>query len=436
MTARTEFIKHAIWHGSMQRAEQILAAHPELRSADIHIAAILGDDAAVRRFIAEDPGSVNARSAPYDGDALNYLGLSTYLRGDPLRTDGFLRAATALLDAGADPNTGFWLNGERETALYGACGVNHHAALTKLLVERGADPRDPEVVYHGPETHDLDALRVIVESGKLTDEDLCLMLIRKLDWHHAEGVRYLLEHGASPAKQREKGWQPLHHALERANDTPIIDMLLAYGADPLGVVDGMTAVQRAAREGRRDVFELYDRRGVPLDLPPFDHLLMKICRGPDDAARSAAAADPASMQQVIDNGGRYLCRFTSSWNWDGVRRLLELGVPANSPFRDGDGYSGVPKGALPIHAASWYLLPKAIKALIEHGADVNAPGPEHSATPLMLFALGCTGSYWTELRSLDGAKLLLEAGADPRQVKLPTGYDELDQLLTEHRKPA
>ena len=144
---RTAFIEAATWHGSLERAETILKAHPELASSDIHTAAVLGDDAAVRRFIAQDPKCATATSPPYGGDALNYLCLSKYLRLDPSRSDAFLRAATALLDAGADPNTGFWTTGqfpERETALYGAAGVAHHAALTRLLVERGADPRDGE----------------------------------------------------------------------------------------------------------------------------------------------------------------------------------------------------------------------------------------------------------------------------------------------------
>ena len=110
--------------------------------------------------------------------------------------------------------------------------------------------------------------------------------------------------------------------------------------------------------------------------------------------------------------------------------LLELGVPANSPFAEGDGYSGVPKNALPIHAASWYLLPKAIKLLIDHGADVNAEAPERRLTPLQLWVAACTDSYWTEMASAEGARLLLEAGADPRTVKLPTGNAELDRLLT------
>src|SRR5688572_21435995 len=96
---RTAFLEAALWHGSLERASKILSDHPELASSDVHTAAVVGDDEAVRRFIAADPGSVNAKSPPYDGDALNYPGLSKYLRLDKSRSDGFLRAATALLDA-------------------------------------------------------------------------------------------------------------------------------------------------------------------------------------------------------------------------------------------------------------------------------------------------------------------------------------------------
>jgi len=161
-------------------------------SSDIHTAAVLGDDALVRRFLERDAASATLKSEPYGGDALNYLCLSKYLRLDAARSDAFLRAATALLDAGADPNTGFWTTGhhpERETALYGAAGVAHHAGLTRLLLDRGADPNDEEAVYHSPETRDNAAMQLLVETGKLTAENLALMLIRKHDWHDYEGAK-------------------------------------------------------------------------------------------------------------------------------------------------------------------------------------------------------------------------------------------------------
>jgi ankyrin repeat protein len=262
MGSLTDFIETATWHGTLELAEAILAAHPEVGGANIHTAAITGDDAAVRRFIAQDPDTVRATSPPYGGDALNYLCLSKYLRLDQARSDAFLQAATALLDAGADPNTGFWTTGqhpERETALYGAAGVAHHAGMTRLLIERGADPNDEEAVYHSPESYDNDCVKLLVETGEITPANLSLMLIRKHDWHDYDGAKWLLEHGADPNHQRTRGWLALHHALARDNSLAMIALLLDHGADPAASKDGMTAVARAARQGRSDVLELFEQ---------------------------------------------------------------------------------------------------------------------------------------------------------------------------------
>ena len=43
--------------GTIDRAEVIRAAHPEVADAGVHTAAILGDDATVRRFVALDAGA-------------------------------------------------------------------------------------------------------------------------------------------------------------------------------------------------------------------------------------------------------------------------------------------------------------------------------------------------------------------------------------------
>src|SRR5581483_3308228 len=98
---RDEFIEATFWHGSREKADAILAAHPELRSADIHLAAIVGDDDAVRRFIAADPASVRSKSGPHNVEPIVHLCFSAYLR-DRSRSEGFARAAEALFDAGAD----------------------------------------------------------------------------------------------------------------------------------------------------------------------------------------------------------------------------------------------------------------------------------------------------------------------------------------------
>src|ERR1700716_1977035 len=109
-----EFIRAACvprdaWHqsGTLERAESIRAAHPEVATADIHAAAILGDDVTVRRFIEADRASATHKGGPYGWDTPTHLCFSRYLRLDRARSDGFVRAAELLLDAGASPNTGF-----------------------------------------------------------------------------------------------------------------------------------------------------------------------------------------------------------------------------------------------------------------------------------------------------------------------------------------
>jgi ankyrin repeat protein len=428
---RVAFIEAAIWHGTLEKADAILAAHPDLAGSDIHAAAVLGDDAVVRRLIALDPANATAKSDPYGADALVYLCLSKYLRLDAARTEGCLRAATALLDAGADPNSGFMLNGEFETALYGAAGVAHHAEMTRLLLARGANPNDDEVVYHSPETRDNSALRVLVETGKLTDESLSLMLIRKHDWHDDEGVKYLLEHGADPNRTRRRGGRAIDHALARANSRAIIALLLDHGADATLADAGLTTVARAAREGRRDVLELFEQRGVRVELRGVDRLVAACARGDAATVRSIAEREPHLVSEVIAMGGERLATFAGAGNLPGVRQLLDLGVDVRAPFTDGDGYFGVPKGSLAIHVAAWRAQPAIVKLLIERGSPVDVPDAE-GRTPLELAVKACVDSYWSEHRSPESVEALLGAGASVSGVRFPSGYAEVDELLRRH----
>src|SRR5262249_33018430 len=203
--------------GTLAEARAILATHPGVASQCIPTPAIPGDDAGVRRFLAFDPAAATARGGPRGWDALTHLCFSRYLRLDPERSDGFVRAAEALLDAGASPNTG-WFEADHhpgaqwESVLYGVAGVAHHEGLTRLLLERGADPNDGETPYHAPESHDMGVLRALVDSGKLDDLSVTTVLLRKTDWHHFEGIRFLLEHGADPNRLTHWGKTALHNA--------------------------------------------------------------------------------------------------------------------------------------------------------------------------------------------------------------------------------
>ena len=66
--------------GTLEGAEALLAAHPGIAESDIHTAAILGDEAAVRRFLERDPANATAKARPRGWDALTHLCFSRYLR--------------------------------------------------------------------------------------------------------------------------------------------------------------------------------------------------------------------------------------------------------------------------------------------------------------------------------------------------------------------
>lgn len=438
------FIEAAIWHGTLNAAEAILAAHPEMARTSIHVAAILGDDAAVRRFIAADPRNATKKEAPFDGDALVYLCLSKYLRLDKTRSEAFLRAAAALLDAGADPNSGFWSKDEYhewETALYGAAGVAHHAELTRLLLERGADANDNETFYHAPETYDNDALKVLVESGKMRPDLLAGMLLRKADWHDYEGIKYLLEHGADPNRMTMWGYTALHQAIRRDNALRNIELMLEHGADPaiktvtkiaahFPPVNGQrSATAIAAHRGRGDVLETMERRGIAIEFSGVDRLIAACARNDAAAASAIADREPQLVQELLAAGGRLLAEFAGN-NAEGVQLLLDLGVSVDA-FYDGDPYFDITKNSTALHVAAWKAWPKTVKLLIYRGAAVNAEDAK-GQTPLMLAVKACVDSHWTNRRSPESVEALLRAGASISGVDFPCGYAEVDKLLQQH----
>jgi ankyrin repeat protein len=426
-------MRAAVWHGPLVDADAMLAANPSVANVDIHTAAIVGDDEAVRRFLAEDRARATVKAGPYDAEPLVYLCLSKYLRGDSSRADRFLRAAAALLDAGANPNAGFWLNGEFETAMYGAAGVAHHAALTKLLLDRGGDPNDVEVTYHSPETRDNAVLRLLVETGMLTPASKRLMLLRKIDWHDRDGVAYLLEHGADPALKGEPGRTAIHQALLRGNSLAIIELLLDRGGDPLIVEDGLTGVARAAREGRGDVLDLFERRGTAIDLHGVDRLIAACATGDAAAAREIAGREPQLVAELKTMGGELLAKFSGAGNCPGVQQLLDAGVGVTARFDKGDGYWAAAPDSLAIHTAAWRARHGVVKLLLDRGSPADVPDAR-GRTPLMLAVRACVDSYWTQMRSPDSVDALLRAGASIENVPFPCGYAEVDALLADARE--
>lgn len=427
------------WHGSgtVDQANLILSRYPHVATASIYAASVLGDAAVVAAFLADNPSLATAPGGPHGWDALTYLCFSRYLRFEPHRA--FVDTARTLLEAGASANTGWWETLDEdpprripETVMYGVAGIAQNAGLTKLLLDYGAEPNDEETPYHVAETRDNSVLRILLNSGRFNEQSLATVLARKADWHDDEGLRLALEAGANPNYLTRWKITPFQHAIRRDNGLVMIRMLLDHGADPpiRNNYDHRNAFQMAAYHGRGDILAEFEDRGLTFQSDqPLDALVAACARADRAQAAALIAASPDLLPQLLQVSGTLLARFAGAGNPDGVRLLLDLGVPVDAPWPEGDPYWELPRNSTVLHVAAWRGHHEIVRELIARGADVNATDAR-GRTPLQLAIRACTDSYWKYRRQPDSVAALLDAGATKQGIRIPTGYDAIDALLT------
>jgi len=427
------------WHGggTLEPAEAILAKYPGVAAENIYSAAVLGDENAVRGWLMRDSVLATAKGGPHHWDALTYLCFSRYLRIDKAREDAFAACARALLEGGANANTG-WMDTIDtpprkilEAAIYGAAGVAHSAAVTQVLLEHDADPNDEETAYHVAETYDNHVLEVLLRSGRFNERSLATVAARKCDWHDDAGLLLALEHGANPNFMTVWKHTPLHQSIRRDNGLVMIELLLDHGADPkiANQQDGRNAFQMAAHNGRGDVLDAFDRRGFTCELKGMDALVAACARGEQKAARAILKTDSALRDSFVAMGGTLLARFCGPGNNEGVVALLALGISPNALWLAGDGFWDLAPSSTALHVAAWRANHEVVSTLIAAGADVHARDGR-GRTALQLAVKACTNSYWKYRRKPDSVSALLAAGAALDGIDLPTGYDAIDRLLT------
>jgi hypothetical protein len=430
------------WHasGTLEHADLILARYPHVATANIYTAAILADEATVRKFLTQDPTLATATGGPHQWDALTYLAFSRYLRLDKSRSDAFVPTARALLDAGASANTGWteYIDDPprpiQETVIYAAAGLAQHPGLTRLLLEYGADPNDEETCYHAPETYDNTVVEILIHSGRCNERSLAWLAARKADWHDEKGLLLALNGGANPNYMTQWSHTPFQHSIRRDNGLVMIEMFLDHGADPhlRNAIDGRNGFQMAAYHGRGDILSALELRGFALtfDGPTanLDQLVAACAQADMPRVQAFLAHDPQLLPQLLQIGGSLLARFAGAANLEGLRVLLDLGIPAGALWPEGDPWFDTPKNSTALHYAAWRAWHAIVRELIARGAPVNATD-EHGRTPLQLAVKACIDAYWKRRRQPDSVAALLAAGATTQGIELPTGYDAIDALL-------
>jgi len=256
-----------------QAAADLIAADPALVDRHVWAAATAADPAAIARHLAAQPTLATASGGPYQWFPLMYL---CYSRTSLGRTvDDTLTAARLLLDAGADPNSGYLWCGMSTpfTALTGVFGEGEQGpgrqprhpfagALAALLLEHGAHPVDQQTLYNRMFRPDDSHLKLLFAHG-LADAGVSpwerrlgeametreQMWRRQVDWAATHGfsdrLDLLARHGIDITgatlvphcfptdvnARDEDGATPLHEAAW-AGDLALIRRLLEAGADP------------------------------------------------------------------------------------------------------------------------------------------------------------------------------------------------------------
>jgi hypothetical protein len=135
------------------------------------------------------------------------------------------------------------------------------------------------------------------------------------------------------------------------------------------------------------------------------------------------------LRELLTESGRLLARFAGVGNTNGVRQLLDLGVDVGELYKEGDGYFDIAPNSMAIHVAAWRAHHATLRLLIERGSPIDVPDGQ-GRTPLALAVKACVDSYWTDRRTPESVDALLRAGARASEVGFPSGYAEVDELLT------
>ena len=334
---------------------------------DPYVACTIGDEAVVRQTLERDPRWANRAGGPL---AMSPLLAATFsgLVQLPRFAGGLRRCVRLLLDAGADRDA-TWVDAafpNRLGALYGAAGKNHDPALTRMLLEAGADPNDGESLYHAAESSDPTCLRLLLEAGATVSGTNALFHV--LDYDNLAGLELLLAHGGDPNEvgrapsEHIPGLErPLLHAIRRGRSLAHIDALLAAGADVSArTASGVSAALLAFRHGRTDIVA---RLGLDEPLPAHERFVAACVRADRNEAAALLAAHPALLRELSEEQLRLLPVLAEGGRREAVELMVALGWPID--------VRGADWSASALNVAVFRGDAELTEFLLEHGANWN-----------------------------------------------------------------
>lgn len=301
-------------------------------------------------------------------------------------------------------------DGDEQASTLLAAVERRDLARVRLLVEQGAGP-DDDAFYHACEQSDPAYLDALYHPGF---ED---MVLHKLDFEDAVGLRWFLDHGVDVNARGCLPW-----AIGRGRGVEILRLLLDAGAD-VNLAHPQLPVrplEAAARAGHLAAYDLLVAHGATADLDPVAVASLAVARGES----TELPTGPAPMPGVTgDTGDWLLGQLALHGRTEIVRSLLDAGADV-----DARGWSNF----TPLDAAAMHGRTETVQLLIDRGAALDDGAFEDSwPTPLDCAIWGAR-----ENRTADGdypatVRALMAVGA-PTGHTPPTGDAEIDRLLSSY----
>ncbi|MDX6621738.1 MAG: hypothetical protein QOK36_4124, partial [Gaiellales bacterium] len=295
------FRKASMTDGS-GRAAQMLAATPEIAGHSFATAVILGDAARVSEDLRRDPGLATRRDPRSGWTPLHAVSGSRWHQFEPARSDGLLTVARLLIEAGADPvaKTGWRRSSWKPLgcAVASANSGPSNQAVVELLLEHGALPDDRDLYLAGfaPDRHQL--LPLLLARVPNVSEIAEMALAAPISNDDSEGVRLLLQAGASPGRYRDDDGQAtsvVFAAIHAGCSAELLEPLLENGADPNAAgPDGRSPNRLATAAGRPDVVDLLRRYGAEDQATDGDRFL-SACRQADRTSAERQLSDDPGL---------------------------------------------------------------------------------------------------------------------------------------------
>ncbi len=411
------FLK-AVRDEQFARAHELLTAYPAISGVNVHTAAATANVDALADWIASDPSSAMRPTEPDGTEPIVYAmqcALHAQLDVSPRAR---LESVRLLLDAGASANASVPLGDAtaRIPILYFACVANDEP-LTRLLLERGANPTDGESVYHAAQHDHRECLEALREFGAelsgrhgasgntplyflathRASNPISASVLRGMEWLLAHGadpnVRSFVagenagatDEGNSHAGKSYAGEVPLHRVVASGYDASVVALLVAHGANiTVRRRDGRTPYALAVRAGNRAAAAYLQQHGAVVDdLAPVD-LLLGACAVADEAsARAVLTAHPRVLSELTAEDRQALGVAIDERRDASVALMLALGWPLD---QDGEW------GGTPLHWAAWHGRVALVAQLIAAGAPVNQRDSNYGSSPIAWTAHGSTNA--------------------------------------------